>query len=281
MSQSKNITELKTYNAWQKGGVNVNKGAKALYVLSPLPMCKEHGIASKCGSNKCVDTYMKYKKQPLFDAKQTNLKEEEINKIVEENFQNKIKNPEFNYLVEYLQSIKPFALNYSLSEKGEAGYTDGKKINISVDSDPDLKNQTLLHEFGHIYLEHNTDNLGYEGHIRGVKETQAEMFAWVSEKMLGIENEKTKKIASNYINSWTKETKDMNPMKEFNKVFNSVNKVFNKPTIEQQKEIVSDWNKNKEQVKELFNDKKTLNVDKTRNLNIEFLNKKEEKKINR
>ncbi|WP_156005388.1 hypothetical protein [Spiroplasma tabanidicola] len=46
-------------------------------------------------------------------------------------------------------------------------------------------------------------------------------------KNVGIENEKTKKIASNYINSWTKATKDMNPMKEFNKVFNSVNKVFN------------------------------------------------------
>ncbi|WP_169522261.1 hypothetical protein [Spiroplasma taiwanense] len=98
------------------------------------------------------------------------MKELEINKIMkikEEKIKN---NKEFTPLVNFLKSVKPFDLEFAMSTEGEGGFTNGEKIVISLDLKDEYRFNTLLHEFGHHYLDHAVDGKGYEGHVRGIKE---------------------------------------------------------------------------------------------------------------
>ncbi len=235
LRQNKNISDLKTFKGWEREGAQVLKGQKALYAFAPIKSCnnKEHAKNPKLCPDNCQDKYVAFRKIALFDISQTSKAMDLV-----KNDQSPEALNDYRKLLHYLNEQKPFDYEeYVASSQTEAmgkSWMMGNIANISVACNQENKNLalTLLHEFGHYSLEHLTDLKGYQGHVRGVKETEAEMYAMISGSMLGISNDADIDNQAAYITSWSKQTNEDKPLKVFEHVASVLRQDF-KPLLDQ------------------------------------------------
>ena len=168
---------LAPYKRWGKVNRNVKYGSKALYILAPIFYDEEQDDGT-------VERKMWFKKVPVFDLSQTEGEKFEIDYVKYDG------NISFQEIVDRT-SIPVIESNKELTR----GYTDGKKIWVSVHISDAQKICVLFHEMAHYYLHFDKDRNELTS---ATKELEAEAISYMVSSMLGIVNDES----AAYIRNW-------------------------------------------------------------------------------
>lgn len=168
---------LAPYKRWGKVNRNVKYGSKALYILAPIFYDEEQDDGT-------VERKMWFKKVPVFDLSQTEGEKFEIDYVKYDG------NISFQEIVDRT-TIPVIESNKELTR----GYTDGKKIWVSVHISDAQKICVLFHEMAHYYLHFDKDRNELTS---ATKELEAEAISYMVSSMLGIVNDES----AAYIRNW-------------------------------------------------------------------------------
>lgn len=168
---------LAPYKKWFKVKRNVRYGEKALYILAPIFYDEEQDDGT-------VERKMWFKKVPVFDLSQTEGEKFEIDYVKYDG------DISFKDIVDRT-NIPVMESNKELTR----GYTDGKKIWISVHISDAQKICVLFHEMAHYYLHFDKDRNELTS---ATKELEAEAISYMVSSMLGIVNDES----AAYIRNW-------------------------------------------------------------------------------
>ena len=201
-------TAYKTFKQWKAAGRFVKKGEKATYFLRPI-IIKEK---DKNGEEKEIKKIFKY--YPVFEAHQT--EGEPFRK------QNLINGEASIDLATIIKTI-----NIPVEPKGDGlatGSTDGEKIYLNYNNNENTLISTIFHEMAHYHL-HFPETKPEE-----IAELEAEATSYIITKLLGLENQKSKK----YILGWAKEDAQQILIDNRKNILDAVNFILNsiKPIFE-------------------------------------------------
>lgn len=168
---------LAPYKRWGKVNRNVKYGSKALYILAPIFYDEEQDDGT-------VERKIWFKKVPVFDLSQTEGEKFEIDYVKYDG------NISFQEIVDRT-TIPVIESNKELTR----GYTDGKKIWVSVHISDAQKICVLFHEMAHYYLHFDKDRNELTS---ATKEVEAESISYMVSSMLGIVNDES----AAYIRNW-------------------------------------------------------------------------------
>lgn len=168
---------LAPYKRWGKVNRYVKRGEKALYILAPIFYDEEQEDGT-------VERRIWFKKVPIFDLSQTEGEKFEIDYVKYDG------NVSFKDIVDRT-SIPVIESHKELTR----GYTDGKKIWVSVHISDAQKICVLFHELAHYHLHFDSDRNELTS---ASKELEAESISYMVSSMLGIKNEES----AAYIRSW-------------------------------------------------------------------------------
>jgi hypothetical protein len=189
--------EIKTFKAWEKEGVKVLKGSKALRIFAPVKWSKETDQEDENGE-KVVKQGVSFTALPMFDISQTDRRQiESITHLPTtppsgyiEDLHTAIQDS--GYTVRYVDDI----------DFGTHGYTDPAKKEVVISRRWDEAGQakTLAHELAHIKAGHTDHIDDYRTH-RGRMEVEAESIAYVISRANGMGTEISDYSAS-YVKGW-------------------------------------------------------------------------------
>lgn len=168
---------LAPYSRWAKVNRNVKYGQKALYILAPIFYDEEQEDGT-------VERRIWFKKVPVFDLSQTEGEKFEIDYVKYDG------DISFKDIVDRT-TIPVIESNKELTR----GYTDGKKIWISVHISDAQKICVLFHEMAHYYLHFDKDRNELTS---ATKELEAEAISYMISSMIGIVNDES----GAYIRNW-------------------------------------------------------------------------------
>lgn len=168
---------LAPYKRWGKVNRNVKYGSKALYILAPIFFDEEQDDGT-------VERKMWFKKVPVFDLSQTEGEKFEIDYVKYDG------DISFKDIVDRT-TIPVIESNKELTR----GYTDGRKIWISVHISDAQKICVLFHEMAHYYLHFDKDR---NEQTSATKELEAEAISYMISSMIGIQNDES----AAYIRNW-------------------------------------------------------------------------------
>ena len=168
---------LAPYKRWGKVNRHVKYGQRALYILAPIFYDEEQDDGT-------VERKIWFKKVPVFDLSQTEGEKFEIDYVKYDG------NISFQEIVDRT-TIPVIESHKELTR----GYTDGKKIWISVHISDAQKICVLFHEMGHYYLHFDSD---CNELTSATKELEAEAISYMVSSMLGIVNDES----AAYIRNW-------------------------------------------------------------------------------
>jgi antirestriction protein ArdC len=205
-------TMFKTYKQWKEMDRYVKKGEKATHFLRPISFKTKRTNHVTGEEEEIVKTIFKY--YPVFEAHQTSGKP--FRK------QNLIKGEVSFTVQDIIDAIK---VPVEAGNDGSAtGSTDGKTIWLNFNNNENTLISTLFHELGHYYLHFPSIH-----HDTKTEELEAEAVSFVVTRLLGLENEKSKK----YILGWAKEDAQDLLVENRARIFDAVNKVLEaiKPVV--------------------------------------------------
>lgn len=168
---------LAPYKRWGKVNRNVKYGSKALYILAPIFFDEEQDDGT-------VERKMWFKKVPVFDLSQTEGEKFEID-YVKYDGDISFKDIVARTIIPVIESNKELT----------RGYTDGKKIWVSVHISDAQKICVLFHEMAHYYLHFDKDRNELTS---ATKELEAEAISYMISSMIGIQNDES----GAYIRNW-------------------------------------------------------------------------------
>ena len=168
---------LAPYKRWGKVNRNVRYGQRALYILAPIFFDEEQDDGT-------VERKIWFKKVPVFDLSQTEGEKFEIDYV------------KYGGDISFKDIVARTSIPVIESHKElTRGYTDGKKIWISVHISDAQKICVLFHEMAHYYLHFDKDRNELTS---ATKEVEAESISYMVSSMLGIVNDES----AAYIRNW-------------------------------------------------------------------------------
>lgn len=195
-------TAYKTYNQWKKIGRNVKKGQKATYFLRPIRITKK---IEKEGQEEEKEIKTIFKYYPVFEAHQTEGEPFRKQDLI---------TGDLNFTLSDIIA----AISIPVEEKIDGiatGSTDGKTIQLNFNNNENTLISTIFHEMGHYHLHFNEN----EKVDTKTAELEAEATSYIITKLLGLENEKSRK----YILGWAKEEAQELLIKNRSRIFKAVN----------------------------------------------------------
>ncbi len=196
-------TMFKTYKQWKEIGRYVKKGEKASHFLRPITI-KSKRTNRDGEEEEVLKTIFKY--YPVFEAHQTQGKPFRKQDLIKGNV-----SFTFNDIIDTI-SIPVEAGNDGTA----TGSTDGKTIWLNFNNNNNTLLSTIFHEMGHYYLHFPCDK------DAKTKELEAEAVSFVITRLLGLENEKSKK----YILGWANEDAKDLLIENRSRIFDAVNKIL-------------------------------------------------------
>lgn len=168
---------LAPYSHWTKVNRHVKRGEKALYILAPIFYDEEQDDGT-------VERKVWFKKVPVWDLSQTQGEKFEIDYV------------KYDGDISFKDIVARTSIPVIESHKElTRGYTDGKKIWVSLHISDAQKICVLFHEMAHYYLHFDKDRNELTS---GTKELEAEAISYMVSSMLGIQNDES----AAYIRSW-------------------------------------------------------------------------------
>ena len=199
---------FKTYKQWKEMGRYVKKGEKASHFLRPVQIYSKEETEDGKKEKRVIKTIFKY--YPVFEAHQT--KGKPFRK------QDLIKGEVSFTLNDLVNHVEP------RNDGTATGSTDGKTIWLNYNNNENTLISTLFHEMGHYYLHFPSVHENTK-----TEELEAEAVSFVITRLLGFENEKSKK----YILGWAKEDAQSLLVENRVRIFDAVNKILEeiKPVV--------------------------------------------------
>lgn len=219
--QRRSATAIMGFSQIKKNGLKLLKGSKSIKILAPI-IYKEKD--SKTGEEKSVVRGYKYVN--VFDITQTDMKAEDYprffpNKPI--NFDTKKSDNEIDFLFSNILDLsKDLCLSIKIDTKDELNGARGsynKATDVILLHNGNTKTQnikTLIHELAHAEL-HNLKRKR-SNDSKAIKETQAELVAYIVSKYFGID---TDDYSFKYIASWSEHLTAIDN-KELIPVFNEI-----------------------------------------------------------
>ena len=173
-----------SFTRWKQLGYSVNKGQHGMTVLVPIT------VKYKDKETDEEKSFIKFKAvNGVFALSQTNCKKFDIMDI---------KLNGYNF-VKALNTLKLSIEDFSTIRGNCGGYAT-QNDTIAINSLLNEKEQvhTLFHEIAHQVLKHTKSN----DLSRGLKEFEADTVAYLTMKILGIDNEQVKAETKHYITNW-------------------------------------------------------------------------------
>ena len=168
---------LAPYSCWTKVNRHVKRGEKALYILAPIFYDEEQDDGT-------IERKIWFKKVPVFDLVQTEGEKFEIDYV------------KYDGDISFKDIVARTTIPVIESNKElTRGYTDGKKIWISVHISDAQKICVLFHEMAHYYLHFDKDRNELTS---ATKELEAEAISYMVSSMIGIQNDES----AAYIRNW-------------------------------------------------------------------------------
>lgn len=168
---------LAPYKKWGKVNRNVKYGQKALYILAPIFYDEEQEDGT-------IERKIWFKKVPVFDLSQTEGEKFEIDYV------------KYDGDISFKDIVARTTIPVIESNKElTRGYTDGKKIWISLHISDAQKICVLFHELAHYYLHFDKDRNELTS---ATKELEAESISYMVSSMLSIVNDES----AAYIRNW-------------------------------------------------------------------------------
>ena len=185
---------LAPFTIWNKWGYRVQRGARALDVLTPIKYKREkkqtepsHNIESEA-----ADYNVFFTLKPVFDVSQTEKPVKNDNML---HRQTSIVTSSLSF-TDLLSKIHVAGIKVEFLplKEGLGGYIINNSITINANNTTEAQYATMLHEFGHFCLGHTSAN---RIQSRSVEELEAEATAYVVGNQLGIEI-----LSEFYIAAW-------------------------------------------------------------------------------
>lgn len=189
--QMPEATYVAGYRAWQtKFGRQVNKGAKAIKILAPIP----HKYKKEVNGEEQEFTYTTYRAVNVFDVSQTS--GDALPAICKELYGD-IEG--YDELLNRFVTAAEIPVIFEDINSGAYGFFDqiAKRIVIKKNLSNNQTLKTLLHEIAHSIL-HGADGIAKDA-PRKIKEMQAESIAYIVSKQFGIS---TDDYSFGYILGW-------------------------------------------------------------------------------
>ena len=189
MSQYPTATLVAGFKAWQtKFKRNVKKGAKAIYILAPMPRAIKK-VNEETGEEEEY-RYNAYRAVPVFDVSQTDGEElPTYGKWVLEGEVEK-----YSAFVDALETLASVPVRFDDIEGGANGYCSKTEIVIKNGMSEVQTVKTMIHELAHNMLKHAENK-----EDRSTCEVEAESVAYVVSQFFGIE---TGDYSFPYIAGW-------------------------------------------------------------------------------
>lgn len=198
---------------WKKRNIQIKKGEKALYVLTPMFYKKDTTeTTDNQTTDKKTDILRGFMLKPVFDFSQTT----DFIKYETAIYDNKT-DLDFNTILEFIKLNSPQIVINIKDNLSERGFYDTitKEININGDKNA----YTLLHEYAH-FLTHDTikeiNDLTKKGNY-AKNEIIAELTSFLILKKFYNQND----FNFNYSQVWTSNLNEFD-INEFNKLLNKV-----------------------------------------------------------
>ncbi len=248
--QKPNATYVASFNTFSRMGYKINNGETGIKILVPVflkfikikiddsqyeikpiyLLSEEEKRKLKNTEDESITLYGEkityFKIGNVFDAQQTNMPFEEIDKTMNPI----LEDPRADYATDiFIKAIYKdgFKVKYENIESGAKGYCDLATNTIVIKNGLNnlMRLKVIVHEYAHA-LAHNhlkENNKEYKEH-REQYESEAESIAYVVSKYLGLE---TKDYSIMYLYSWSK-NKDFSEIDDsFNTIVNYSKKIIN------------------------------------------------------
>ena len=239
-SQREGALAVAGYKQWQDKGLQVQKGEKAINILSPNiskyylnedeevvylhSLSKEEKKAAYRNDDVDIKKRVSFSPAPVFDITQTNAKPEDY----PDYYPNKPyhakhdKDLDVNRLYDYMTNVaeergievNSEAVIDGSTAKGVAVHEENR-IDLSHRLTDSEKVSVLAHEMAHLAFDHHKD----PSINTGQKELEAEMTAFVVSDYLGID---TSENSFPYLSSWSKGLKQLNDHHEIDEDISEV-----------------------------------------------------------
>ena len=201
MMQKPDATKVASFATWKKLGVKINKGAKGIKILCPVPYKYTEEQDTKDGGKKEVEkSGLYFKVGHVFDISQTDGELPTLTEKIKGN------SDELKALIKKIigGSDVPIVIDKELNDKPENGYYDllVGDIHVKENLEDAHKLKTIIHELAH-------SKLHADGSVdRKEAEVQAESVAYVVCKWLNLD---TSDYSFGYVAGWSssKETKEL------------------------------------------------------------------------
>lgn len=213
LSQMPNASLVAGYKAWQnKFKRNVKKGAKAIYILAPMPRTIKK-VNEETGEEE-EHKYNAYRAVAVFDVSQTDGEELPTLKKAQA-LTGEVS--EFSCMMDALKSMSSVPVKMADDCDGANGYCSPTEIVILDNMSEKQTIKTMIHELAHHLLGHASGSK----EDRTTKEVQAESVAYIVSQYFGLD---TEEYSFPYITGWASE-KDT---KTLGRILASVQKVADK-----------------------------------------------------
>lgn len=208
-------TAYKTFKQWKKNDRYVKKGEKATYFLQPITY-KRKEVDVNGEEHEVTKMYFKY--YPVFEAHQTEGKPFRKQNLI---------TGDAGVTIDELINVIPIPVT-AKNDGLAAGQTDGKTIALNFNNNNNTLISTLFHEMAHYHLHFNEN----EKVDTKTAELEAEATSYIVTKLIGLDNEKSRK----YILGWAKEDAQELLIENRSRIFNAVNIILDsiKPVFKKQ-----------------------------------------------
>lgn len=199
---------LMGFRQWGELDRQVNKGAKAVWILAPVT--RKFTRTDSDGEETEERRVVAFKAVPVFNVGDTHGKPlpgapltvsaGEATPGTVEGLQDRVGRAGYSYSEEEILGCQPD------TGKGTLGFTEPTTKRIVVDSrlSSAMKASTLAHELGHVHCGHVAAALGEYGRHRGRMETEAEITAYLVNRSRGMSQAQVDAFSPGYIAGWSK-----------------------------------------------------------------------------
>ncbi len=175
---------LAPFPVWNKWGYRVQRGAKALDILTPIKYKRESKqikvVPDMDGKSENYSVY--FTSRPVFDVSQTERPMKNDNALHRQTTINTA-TLSFAGLLSRIHNAG-IKVEFLPLKEGLGGYIINNAITVNVNNTTEAQYATMLHELGHFCLGHTNAN---RIQSRSVEELEAEATAYVVGNQLGIE----------------------------------------------------------------------------------------------
>lgn len=198
---------LMGFRQWTNLDRQVNKGAKAVWILAPIT--KRWTTIDPTGVETDEVRVVGFKGVPVFNISDTHGKplptvttpsDGEATPGTLQGLQERVGRAGFTYSEEEIPGCDP------VNGRGTLGFTDPETKRIVVDRrlGPGMRSSVIGHELGHVHCGHVAAEPGEYRRHRGRMETEAEITAYLVNRSRGMTKAQVDAFSPGYIAGWSK-----------------------------------------------------------------------------